>query len=388
MRKATRNAQGSGTIRQRKNGTWEARYTIGRDPGTGRQRQKSVYGKTQAEVAQKMRKATHELDEGIYMEPSKMTVEAWFKIWFDEYLGSVKPNTQEQYRYQERVHIRPALGVVKLTALTTPMIQKLYNDAIRKGLSPKSVRNMHGVLHKCLHQAMKLQYIRFNPCDACELPRVERQEIRPIEGDAIKAFLNAIKDDPFEDLLFVTIFTGMRQGEVLGLTWDAVDFVKGTITISKQLQKERLQGGGGQYRFVPLKNDKQRTVTPAPAVMTVLRSVQRKQKAARLRHGGAWSNPLNLVFTNELGEHLSKNTVYSHCKSVVAKIGMPSTRFHDLRHTFATLSLQNGDDIKTVSASLGHATVAFTLDVYGHVTEKMKQDSADRMQAFIDAAKA
>lgn len=122
--------------------------------------------------------------------------------------------------------------------------------------------------------------------------------------------------------------------------------------------------------------------------MDTLRNVQRKQKEARLLSGGAWDNPMNLVFTNDFGGHLSKNTVYSHCKRIVAKIGLPETRFHDLRHTFATLALQNGDDMKTVSASLGHATVAFTLDVYGHVTEKMQRDSADRMQALIDASKA
>lgn len=120
--------------------------------------------------------------------------------------------------------------------------------------------------------------------------------------------------------------------------------------------------------------------------MSALRSVRQRQQEARLLSGGTWSNPLNLVFTNALGGHLSKNTVYSHCKRIVARIGLPETRFHDLRHTFATLSLQNGDDIKTVSASLGHATVAFTLDVYGHVTEQMRRASAERMQAFINTS--
>lgn len=382
-----RNARHSGTIRQRKDSTWEGRYTVGRDPGTGRQIQKSVYGKTQAEAAQKLRKAVAEIDQGTYMEPSRLTFGAWLDTWHSEYLGSVKASTAEQYDYQIRVHIKPALGAVKLSGLTAPMIQKLYNDSLRNGLSPKSIRNMHGVIHKALEQALKLQFIRVNPCAACQLPRVEKQDIRPIEGDKVKAFLQAIKGTVNEDLLFVAIFSGMRQAEIIGLTWDCVDFDKGTITISKQLRKERILGGGGTYKFTALKNDKTRVLTPAPSVFTVLRRVQHQQKVNRLKAGSAWDNSMNLVFTNALGGHLSSNTVYCNFKRIAEKIGIPSTRFHDLRHTFATLSLQNGDDIKTVSENLGHATVAFTLDTYGHVTERMKQDSANRMQAFIDEAK-
>ena len=383
-----RNAHGSGSIRQRKDGTWEARYTLGRDPGTGKQIQKSVYGKTEGEVARKLRAITHEIDQGAYTDPAKMTFGAWLDIWHSEYLGGVKASTAAQYEYQLRVHVKPALGAVKLSVLTAPMIQKLYNSSVRSGLSSKSVRNMHGVLHKALDQAVALQYIRFNPCDACTLPRVERQEIKPIEGSKVREFLQAIKGTANEDLLFVDIFSGLRQAELLGLTWDCVDFDKGTITVSKQLRKTRIHGGGGTYEFTALKNDKTRMISPAKAVFDVLRRVQLRQKENQLKSGGAWENPLNRVFTNALGGHLTSDTVYGNFKRIAKRIGIPSTRFHDLRHTFATLSLQNGDDIKTVSANLGHATVAFTLDVYGHVTEQMKKDSADRMQAFINSADA
>lgn len=385
---AKKRANGDGCIRLRSDGRWEGRYTLGRDPGTGKQVQKSVYGKTKAEVAQKIRAITHEIDQGTYTDPAKISLGTWLDTWHREYLGSVKASTAAQYEYQLRVHIKPALGAVKLSALTAPMIQKLYNDSVKGGLSPKSVRNMHGVLHKALDQAVELQYIRFNPCFACKLPRVEKKEIRPIEGDQIKAFLQAIKGTASEDLLFVDVFSGLRQGEIIGLTWDCVDFDKGTITVSKQLRKERVHGGGGTYKFTALKNDKTRVLMPAAEVFTVLRRVQLRQKENRLKAGSAWSNPMNLVFTNALGGHLSSDTVYGNFKRIAKKIGIPAARFHDLRHTFATLSLQNGDDIKTVSENLGHATVAFTLDTYGHVTEKMKQDSAKRMQAFINEAKA
>lgn len=385
-RKATRNAPGSGTIRQRKDGTWEARYTVGRDPGTGRQKQKSVYGKTKAEVAQKLRRATAELDAGTYMEPSRMTVGAWLDVWHREYLGSVKASTAAQYEYLLRVRIKPAIGAVKLSALTAPMIQHMYNDAGKSGLSPKSVRNLHGVMHKALNQAVKLGYIRANPCAACELPRVEKKEMQTIPPERIGEFMAAIRQDAYATVYYVDLFTGLRQGEILGLTWDCVDFTRGTLTISRQLQKER--GPGGQCRLVSLKNDRTRILTPAPSVMDLLRSVQRQQKENRLKAGSAWSNPMNLVFTGPLGGHLSSVTVYNHFKRIAQALGFPQVRFHDMRHTFATLSLQNGDDIKTVSENLGHATTAFTLDVYGHVTEQMRKESASRMQAFIDQAKA
>lgn len=387
-KRSTRNASGSGSIRQRKDGTWEARYTVGRDPGTGKQIQKSVYGKTKAEVALKLRKATAEIDEGIYTEPSRLTVGTWFDIWIAEYLGGVKDTTREQYRYLLRVHIKPCLGAVKLGALTAPMIQNMYNAAQAERLSAKSVRNLHGVVHHALDKAVKLGYIKVNPCLACELPRVVKKEMKTISGDHLSRFLQAIKGNPYEDLMFVTVFCGLRQGEVMGLTWDCIDFDRGNITISKQLQKERREGGGGEYRFVALKNDKQRTLTPAPEVFTVLRHTQVEQMKARLKAGQSWNNALNLVFTRPLGNHLSSRTVYNNFKRVAQEIGLPDVRFHDLRHTYATLSLQNGDDIKTVSENLGHATVAFTLDTYGHVTEKMKQDSANRMQALINASKA
>lgn len=385
-RKTTRNPSGSGTIRQRRDGTWEARYTVGRDPGTGRQIQKSVYGKTKAEVAQKLRRATAEVDAGVYMEPSRMTLGAWLDVWHGEYLGSVKSSTAAQYGYLIRVHLKPALGAVKLSALTAPMLQKLYNDSLRQGLSPKSVRNLHGVVHKALSQAVKLGYIRANPCLACELPRVEKKEMQTIPPERIGEFMAAIRQDEYGPVYYVDLFTGLRQGEILGLTWDSVDFTRGTLTISRQLQKER--GRGGQCRLVSLKNDKSRVLTPAPSVMELLRGVQRQQKENRLKAGSAWSNPMNLVFTGPLGGHLSSVTVYNHFKRIAQALGFPQVRFHDMRHTFAALSLQNGDDIKTVSENLGHATTAFTLDVYGHVTEQMRKESASRMQAFIDQAKA
>ena len=198
-------------------------------------------------------------------------------------------------------------------------------------------------------------------------------------------YLNAHKDDGLgmEDLLYVTTFTGLRQGEVLGLTWDCIDFNRKTMRVYRQLQKERKPGGG--YDFASLKNDKQRSFMIADNVLEVLRRVKVKQTEWKLKAGKNWDGSKNLVFTDEYGHHLSKCTVYENFKRCAREAGIPETRFHDLRHTYATLALEQGTDIKTVSSNLGHATVAFTLDVYGHVTEQMQRDSADRMQKYLES---
>ena len=381
----TRAAQGAGTIRQRKDGRWEARYTVGRDPGPGKQVQRSVYGATQQEVRKKLAQLTAALDAGTYKEPCKMTVGQWLDIWAADYLGGVKPFTVVSYTGHIKNHIKPALGSVKLEALNAHTIQAFYNSlgAEREGkpgLSPKTVKNVHGVLHKALQQAVKIGYLRFNPADACELPRAVRKELKPLDEEQSKAFLKAIQGHRYEMLYTVTLFTGMREGEALGLMWECVDFKKGTILINKQMQREKKKNG--QYLLVPTKNGKSRTITPAPWVLKLLRTQRAKQAEQQLRAGPIWEDS-GLVFTNELGHHLAIHTVYKDFKQIAASIGCPDARFHDLRHSYAVAAIRSGDDIKTVQDNLGHATAAFTLDVYGHVTDQMKRESAARMESYI-----
>lgn len=389
---ARRAAFGAGTIRKKtitKNGKeytyWEARYTEGYDPGTGKQIQRSISGKTQKEVSQKLKAATAAIDAGTYTAPSKITTGQWLDTWAEEYLGGVKPQTVSLYRDTIRLYLVPNLGAVRLDALAPHTIQSLYNGlgkakADRAGLSPKTIKNIHGILHKALQQAVAVGYIRSNPADACILPRVTKPEIKPLDEAQIGAFLQTIQGHRYEDLFVLTLFTGMREGEVLGLTWDCVDLKKGLLTVNKQLQKE--PGRSGEYRLVPTKNGKSRTVTVAVSVITRLKRLQLRQAEQQLKMGSIWQGA-GFVFTDELGLPLKHHTVYKSFKAVAATIGVPGARFHDLRHSYAVAAIRAGDDIKTVQENLGHATASFTLDVYGHVTDQMKQASADRMERFI-----
>ena len=222
----TRRAQGEGTIRQRKDGTWEARYTLGRDPGTGKQIQKSVYGATQKDVRQKLQQIAQAIDEGTYFEPTKMTVAGWMNVWLKDYLGNVKAGTVANYTRHVNNHIIPALGAMKLSALQPPQIQQLYNALQDKGLSAKTIKNLHGCIHKALDVAVRIGYLKTNPSEACILPRIVKKEIRPLDTPEISDFLNAIKGHKYETLFKVDVFTGLRSGEILGLTWDCVDLTR------------------------------------------------------------------------------------------------------------------------------------------------------------------
>ena len=381
----TRAAQGAGSIRQRPDGRWEGRYTAGRDPGTGKQVQKSVYGSTQKEVLKKLQEIQTDMERGVFLEPNRITLGQWLEVWRKEYLGGIKPNSQYDYTAQIRNHIAPALGAVRLQKLTPHQVQGFYNALQReKNLAPKTVKNVHGVLHSALKQAQRLGYIQKNPADNINLPRVERPAIQPMPEDVLPVFLKAVQGHKFEAVFVVTVFTGMRKGEVLGLVWDCIDFERGTVCIRQQLLKKR---GENAFMLASLKNDRPRTITPAQDIMAILRGERIRQKRNQLQAGAAWSNPDNLVFTNPLGRHLLPNTVFYNFKRIAAALGLPDLRFHDLRHTYAVNALRGGDDVKTVQDNLGHHTAAFTLDTYGHVTEQMKRDSAARMQRLIEEAR-
>ena len=222
--------------------------------------------------------------------------------------------------------------------------------------------------------------------------KITKRKIRPLTGDEIPAYLNAAAEDRWSYALRLLPFSGLRESELLGLTWDCVDFERNAITIDKQLLKRGKADGG--YTLAPTKSDNIRTVVLAPSAMDLLRQRQHQQIEHRLQAGEAWTGwktPAEqrraLVFTTETGEHLTPNSLYYHAKRILSAIGCGDRDVHDLRHTYATLSLQNGMDIKTLQMSLGHATAAFTLDTYAHVSEQMQQQAAEGMEQYISGLK-
>ena len=387
MPQSKRTTSGMGSIRKvtkvvkgKEYTYYEARYTEGFDPRTGKQIQRSITDKSKKVVAQKLKAALAAIDAGTYKAPCKMTVAQWLDIWVAEYLNSVKPLTKHNYNKQVQKHFKPALGAVRLDALDTHTIQRFYNSLSASGLSPKTVKNLHGILHCALQQAIACDYLSRNPADACKLPKVTKPEIKPLEPEEIARLLKEAEQDDYCNLFIVAMFTGMRQGELLGLAWECVDFKSGIITVKQQLQCK-----DGNYFLETPKSGKNRTILPAPIVMDALRNQLQRQQKEQEQAGKMWDNQFNLVFTDALGKYLVRRTVVKHFKKISQRAGISDdARFHDLRHSFAVSSLYAGDDIKTVQANLGHATAQFTLDVYGHVTQKMRQESANRMQKFYE----
>lgn len=385
---AKKNAQNSGTIRQRPDGRWEARVTTGINPGTGKPIRRSIYGDTQAAVRKEMTAILRELDRGTYQVPNKITVAAWMEEWLSTFCaGKVKLLTFQSYQGIIKNHIVPAIGAVELQAVKGTHVQRLYNSMTRAGLSGKTVKNVSAVLHKAFSVALKQGIIAANPCDAAELPKVEHKEIRPLADDEIPLFLSAIDGSPMRNAYALCLFAGLQEGECLGLSWKQVDFEKGRITISQQLQREKVKGG--TYYISPsTKSGKPRTIEPPPIAFQYLRAERVKQLENRLKAGPAWSNPDDLVFTDEAGSHYAIHTFYKRFKAISANIGRPDARPHDLRHTAATVAIASGADIKSVQDLLGHATASFTLNVYAHTSEQMMKDTAARMQSYYDGLAA
>ncbi len=401
----TRRDNGAGTFRKRKNGTWEARISVVIDATTHVQAQKSFYGKTKADAKAKMQAflknmaddltspeaaASKPAPAGPYDSPrneNDMTLKDWLKIWQEDYLADVKKSTVGNYRSIVEIHIEPALGNYPLSQLKAPVVQKFYNGLRDKGLSPKYIKNIHGVLHRALDQAVEVEYTAKNYTSKCKIPTIIETEVIPLDEEEMKKLFEALKGEELRDMILVDIFTGLRCGELLGLTWDCVDFENGIIHVKKQLAMPRKRdGGNGKCYWSTLKNGKPRDLVPAPFVMEVLKQHKETQDAEKRAAGSLWDEGdfPGLVFTRENGSHYIQPCVWKAFQNILEKAGLQHHRIHDLRHTFAVNSIIAGDDVKTVQENMGHYSAAFTLDRYGHVTKMMKKNSANRMQKYIE----
>ena len=315
-------------IRQRKNGLWEGRYRL-----SGKQC--AVYGQTKAEAKAKLAARMTEIEQGICIERTDLTLEEWGWEWLKTFKeGKIRHSTMDNYESDFRMHVVPYIGHIKLKDLTTLHIQRTYTKAQQNGLSPKSIRNIHGLVHGMLAKAQSLDMVRKNVSEDCELPMLEKAEMHTLSDVELRRFLAIAKDDPFYLMYYVDFFTGLRESELIGLTWDCIDFAKGTIRVYRQFVRIASGPDKGKMMYTPLKNGKERTITLTVTALNVLREAKRKQNEMHLRAGSSWHNEYNMIFTRSNGMFVRFKTLYVHFKAIVKQMGRPEVRFHDVRHPY------------------------------------------------------
>lgn len=381
-------SKGTGTIYKReRNGKtiWEGRVTVGYDPQTGKRSVRYVYGSTQRETQKKINAILHEIDTNSYREPTQITVAEWMEVFLDTYCrNQLKPTTIKKYEGDARTHIVPRIGSIKLQKLTGIDMQKMVNGMIKDGRSAKTARNVIGLCHHAFDVALKEGLIASNPADRVKLSKGTKHEIHPLEDAEVPVFLDAIRGHKFENAFALSLFAGLREGECLGLSWRQVDLDSRTLIIDQQLQRS----DDKQWIIVPYtKSSRPRRIKIPKIAVDYIKDEQLRQMRNRLKNAMFWRNENDLVFTNEIGEPVSTTTYYKNFKEIAKGIGRPDLRPHDLRHTAATIAIASGADIKSVQDLLGHATASFTLNVYAHTSERMMEDTAERMQDYFSSIK-
>ena len=290
----------------------------------------------------------------------------------------VRAWTYAGYEVHVRRHLKPSLGRIALERLTPQHVQALLNQKLREGLKPKTVRYLRGTLRTALNEAVRWGLIGRNAAALVDGPKVERFPIKPFTPEEARRLLEAVRGDRLEALYSVALTMGLRQGEALGLTWKDIDLDVGYMRISKQLQRIH-----GSPQLVEPKTDRsRRTLAMPPMISRALRDHFDRQQLERGRAGEQWRNG-GLVFTTPIGTALDGTAVTKEFHRVLDRAGLPQRRFHDLRHSCATLLLVQGVSPRVVMDVLGHSQIGLTMNTYSHVIPDMQRDAARRMQDLL-----
>jgi integrase len=369
---------GEGSITRRKDGLYMARYTV--QMATGAKR-KTLYGKTRGEVSEKLTKAMANRDGGLVFEGENRTLAAFLDGWLEGTVkGSVKTTTYESYERVIRCHIKPEIGRHKLKTLAPDHVQALYQRKLDAGLAPGTVRLVHSVLSRALDQAVKWGIVPRNVCKVTTPPKPNSEEIKPLDAEQARQILKAASGDRLEALYVLAVTAGLRIGELLALRWQDVDLEASGARLCVRRTKSTAKGGPV---FTTPKNGRGRSIKLTRQAVEALKAHRAAQNAERLKAGSLWQDH-GLVFCTHGGKPLdSHNVARTSFKPLLKRAGLPDIRFHDLRHTCATLLLSCGHHPKLVQELLGHASVALTLDRYSHVLPGMGDQTAAAMEAAL-----
>ena len=351
-----------GTIYKRQDGRWSAQLTL---PGGKR---RTLYAKTREEVSRKLTAALRDREDGLPAPSERQSIAQFLNDWLETAKPTIRPSTHRRYEEYVRLHVLPALGRVRVSALTPQHLQKLYAQKLKDGLSPTSVAHLHAVLHRALSQGVRWGVVSRNVAQAVDPPRIQRKEFQALNAEQAKRLLGAARGDRLEALYVLALTTGMRQGELLGLRWQDVDLEMGALQVRVTLQRGGTLGE-------PKTDKARRQIILVEIAMDALGRHRNNQWQERIGAGAAWADH-DLVFTNTLGGPVDANNLRKRSfPALLRRAGLPRIRFHDLRHSAATLLLSLGTNPKVVQEVLGHSQIGVTMDVYAHKLPTMQRDA-------------
>lgn len=375
--------QGSIQKHTGKRGTnWYAVVDVARDPTTGKRRQKRVSAPTRKDCEALVRAALQAAETGGVARDDRLIVCDYVDRWLVAIESTVRPATFRRYGDLLRRHALPVIGGVRLVKLSPLDLQRLYADRIAAGLSPTTVHHLHAVIHRALKQAMRWGLVDRNVSEMTDAPRRTLPDVQTWGAKQAAAVLAAGDGTDLAALWRLALLCGMRRGELLGVKWEDIDLDHGTVAVRRTLSR----GKGETWELgQPKTASGRRSIALPTSCVAALRKHRARQTEDRLRLGAVWEDH-GFVFTNSTGGPLHVNSLVGRFGRVVKAAGVPTIRFHDMRHTSATLLLAEGVHPKIVQERLGHADISMTLNRYSHVTPGMQRRAADALDAAIDTA--
>ena len=367
-----------GSIYQRKDGRWVGAVHVGYKGG--QRLRKHYYGATRQEVAKKLTVALKAHQDGLPVVPERQTVKDFLASWLENAKPSLRDQTHSTYEIMLRLHAVPYLGHHRLARLSPQHLQDLYGQRLDAGLSVQSVRKLHAIVHRALKQALRWNLVARNVADLVTPPRNYHKEMKTLDIEQAKQLIGAARGGRLEALYVLALTTGLRQGELLALRWQDVDLGDGSLRVVGTLYRS---SQGLLTIAEPKTAGSRRLVTLGSLAVDALARHKENQAAQRLLCDARWEEH-GLVFTNELGRPMGASNLRRRSFEPLLKCaGLPRIRFHDLRHTAATLLLGEGVHPKIASERLGHSRVGITLDLYSHVTPTMQREAAAAVDTVL-----
>lgn len=367
-----RRGRNEGSISQRSNGTWRAQVSING-------RRKSYGALTKAECQLWIRKTLHTAAELVENQDPSLTVSEFLEDWLDKAKIGLRPNTIINYDGMIRRQIKPLIGDLKLTELKLFRVERFYSDLLNQGNGPRLVRHVHSVLHRALESAVRYDLIIKNPAHGAIKPKYSPPEMKVLDEAQVARFLNAARGSPNEALYHLAIITGMRLGELCGLTWDDLHWHSGDLYVRRQAVRK----SGGGWDFAELKTHfGTRSIKLGDSTLRALREHRNDQEMRIAIAGSHWKDN-NLIFPSSRGTPLDKSNMRKDFNRILNSAELPRIRFHDLRHTAASLMMNHQVPILVASRRLGHSKPSVTLDIYSHLYQESQNEVAVLLDELV-----